>query len=303
MNRWQSPRGGMAFGGFGMTPAVKGLLIANLAVFVLQTLTGGGISGRLSVIGEWLSFVPGLAIYKLQVWRFFTYMFLHGSLGHIAFNMLGLWIFGTQIEARWGQRTFLVYYFSCGLGAAVLYGLFNLAGLGSIIPMLGASGAIFGILLAYGMTFPDNVILVMFILPMKAKYAVMLFGLIELLSIPHGGSVAHLAHLGGMVTGFIFLRVTMGGARRGGARVSSGGAGGSGGSGGLGGAWRRFQTKRKMRVVRPERKPGGNGSTGDAKPRSPQQQKIDAILDKISREGLQSLSDEEQEILRRAGRK
>jgi hypothetical protein len=169
----------------------------------------------------------------------------------------------------------------------------------AFIPMIGASAAIMGILLAYGMTFPNSIILFMFIIPMKAKYFVILLALINLWSIPGGGSVAHLAHLGGMLAGFIFLRITI--------PSLGGGIGiGSAGSavGGLGGAWRRYQTKRKMRVVRPEGKyHGGNGRPDDAKGKSPEQKNIDVILDKISREGLQSLTDEEQEILRRAGRK
>ncbi|MBU8870843.1 MAG: rhomboid family intramembrane serine protease [Gemmatimonadales bacterium] len=296
--------GGIRFGGMGMTPAVKGLLIANAAVFLLQTLLGGGLSGRMGVLDQIGTFIPHLAVNEFQIWRFITYMFLHGGFGHIAFNMFGLWMFGSQIEAMWGRRTFLTYYFICGLGGSVLYGLFNLVGIGSYTPMLGASAAIFGILLAYGMTFPNNVILLMMIIPMKAKYAVMLFGVIELLSIPGGGGIAHLAHLGGMVAGFIFLYVTMPSSR----------------PGGLGQTWQRFQTKRKIRVVRPNETQGGDGSTDrpegydGAKPgytwdpqngyeKSPQQERIDQVLDKISKKGLQSLTDEEQEILRRAGKR
>ena len=270
--------------------AVKGLIIANVAVFVLQTLTGGGLREGLGLVDYWLSFVPGIAISDLQIWRFVSYMFLHAGLFHIGMNMFILWMFGSQVEALWGRRNFLIYYFVCGIGAAVVYGLFNLFGMSAYTPMLGASGAVYGLLLAYGLSFPDNIILVFFVLPMKAKYAVVLFGLIEFLSIPQGGSVAHLAHLGGMLTGFIFLQITTPGmARRGGGFDPAG-------------AWRRFKTRNRMRVVRPgERGPGGNGPDGDPQP--PQQERINEILDKISREGLQSLTDEEQEILRRGSRR
>ncbi len=288
------PAGGrMAFGGMGMTPGVKLMLILNGAVYLLQTILP-------EVLEPWLTFVPQRAINGLEIWRFFTYMFLHAGFGHIAFNMLGLWMFGTQIEGRWGMRTFLIYYVVCGLGGAVTYGLFNLAGAGGFSQMLGASGAIYGILLAYGLTFPESVILVMMIFPMKAKYAVIAFGVMALMSSATGGSgnVAHLAHLGGMIAGFIFMKMT----------IPSLGAGLGSNLGGLGGAWRRWQTKRKMKIVRPEAKPG-NGRTEAPKDSGPGPQgpgkrsQIDTILDKISREGLQSLSDEEQEILRRAGRK
>ncbi len=285
MNQFRSGRA--AFGGMGITPAVKGLLIANLAVYVLQMLSGGLVD-RLGV------FKPSEAIFGLQIWRFFTYMFLHGGFGHIAFNMLGLWMFGSQVETVWGARSFLIYYFVCGLGGAFVYGLFNLTGLGAETSMLGASGAIYGILLAYGMMFPNNIILVMMIFPMKAKYAVGLFGLMALMNSGGGGGVAHLAHLGGMLTGFIFIKMTI---------PSMGGSGFPGASG-ISSAWRRFNTKRKMKVVPPQQKKNSDGFyETPPTPKSPQQQQIDTILDKISRDGLQSLSDEEQEILRRAGRK
>jgi len=296
MNRWQSGGApGTMFGGVGMTPAVKGLLIANAIVFVLQLLTGTGKPYGVGVIQAWCDFVPRLAINELQIWRFFTYMFLHGDFGHIFFNMFGLWMFGTSVEALWGQRTFLIYYFVCGLGGALLYGIFNLSGINSIVPMLGASGAVFGILLAYGMTFPDRIILFMFILPIKAKYLVVIFGLIELLSIPQADHVARLAHLGGMLSGFLFLRFTAPSLTAG-TRVGRGPD--------VGGAWRRFKTKRRVRIVRPDRDAPRDGRGFDdhrSKPRDTGE--IDRILDKISRQGLQSLTDEEQEILRRAGRK
>ncbi len=287
----------MSFGRRMMTPAVKALIIANVAVFVVQNFVGGGSARSYPTLIEYFSFIPSLAIYGLQLWRFVTYMFLHGDFWHIGFNMFALWMFGSQIEARWGARNFVIYYFVCGLGGAIVYGIFKLFGMEAFTPMLGASAAVMGILLAYGMTFPNSIILFMFVIPMKAKYFVILLALIDLWSIPGGGTVANLAHLGGMLAGFIFLRWTI--PSLGGGLGSSAGA-----AGGLSGAWKRYQTKRKMRVVRPEEtKPGGNGRAGQAGKKSPDQTKINVILDKISREGLQSLTDEEQEILRRAGRK
>jgi membrane associated rhomboid family serine protease len=282
------------FGGRQTTSAVKGLIIANAAVFALQTVTGGGLMNGVGLVDRWLSFIPGEAVGGLQIWRFFSYMFLHAGLFHIGMNMFILWMFGSQIEALWGRRLFLIYYFVCGVGAAVIYGLFNLFGMSAWTPMLGASGAVYGLLLAYGLSFPDNLIYVFMILPIKAKYAVVLFGLIEFLSIPSGGSVAHLAHLGGMVTGFLFLQFTAprlaGGARGGMTDVQR--------------QWRKFQARNRMRVVRPdEQPPRGNGQNAGDKDRSPEQACIDEILDKISRNGLQSLTDEEQETLRRAGRR
>ncbi len=264
-----------------LTPAVKNLIIANVAVFLLQ-----GFLGEKMI--TWFAFIPREAVLDLQIWRFVTYMFLHGSFTHIAFNMFGLWMFGSQIERLWGSRPFLTYYFVCGLGGALTYGAFNLAGMNSFIPMLGASGAIYGILLAYALSFPDSIILVFMIIPMKAKYAVGLFGLIELLSAPQGGGVAHLAHLGGMLSGYIFLRWTIPAL---GSRTP--------GLGDLSAMWRRYVTRRRIKIVKPDPR----SHSRDAKSKDSGQEEIDKILDKISHQGLQSLTDREQEILRKAGRR
>lgn len=285
--------GGAGMGGLGITPTVKILLIANVAVYFLQNL--------LPLIEGWGVFQTRTAVFNFQIWRFATYMFMHGSFSHILFNMFGLWMFGSQIEALWGRRTFLTFYVICGLGGAVFYALMDIVGVGMGRPMLGASGAIFGILVAYGITFPNNVLLLGFIFPVKAKYAVVIFGLIQVFSTASdsGGGVAHSAHLGGMLAGFLFMWATMPSFPR---QLHEA-------FGDMGGIWRRFQTKRNMRVVPPRRKPESGSTkqhtTDSSKPSSasPEQKKIDLILDKISRDGLQSLSDEEQEILRRAGRR
>ena len=279
--------GRMAFSGFQLTPTVKYLLIANVAIFFLQQIIP-------NVLEQWGAFNTPLAVNQLQIWRFVTYMFLHGGVSHILFNMLGLWMFGTQIEALWGQRTFTLYYFVCGIGGSVLYGLFALVGIGGG-PMLGASGAIMGLLLAYGMTYPDNLIYIMGILPIKAKYMVILYGMMDLLSIPKNDGVANLAHLGGLLAGFIFIQITIPGLS---GQMFKGNS--------LGSWWRRTQTKRRMKVVRPEKTTSSepkNTGFHSGTSTNPDQQRIDKILDKISREGLQSLSDEEQDLLRRAGRK
>jgi len=279
--------GRMAFSGFQLTPVVKYLLIANVAIFFLQQVLP-------NILEQWGAYNTRLAVNQFQVWRFFTYMFLHGGVSHILFNMLGVWMFGTQIEALWGQRTFLIYYIVCGVGGSLLYGIFALLGIGGGW-MLGASGALMGLLLAYGMTYPNNRIFLMGILPIKAKYMVVLYGMMDLLSIPKGDGVAHLAHLGGLLAGFIFIQITIPGLS---GQMFKGSS--------LSSRWKNFQAKRRMKVVRTEEpaadEPGKTKfrTTSDE---APDQKRIDVILDKISREGLQSLSDEEQELLRRAGRK
>ncbi len=135
-------------------------------------------------------------------------MFLHGSLWHIAFNMLALWMFGSQLEFVWGARRFIQYYFFTGIGAGITNAILQPH---SSTPIIGASGAIYGLLLAYGMFFPNRQILIYFLFPMKAKHFVILFGAIELLSsMPLLGNlsdgVAHLAHLGGLLFGFLYLK-------------------------------------------------------------------------------------------------
>lgn len=279
--------GRMAFAGFQMTPVVKILLITNVVIFFLQQIIPG-------VLEQWGAYNTRLAVNQFQVWRFLTYMFLHSGFTHVAFNMLGLWIFGTQIEALWGQRTFLLYYLVCGLGGGLLYGIFALMGFGGGW-MLGASAAIMGLLLAYGMTYPNNKIYLMGILPIKAKYLVVLYGLMDLLSIPKGDGVAHLAHLGGLLAGFIFVQITIPGLS---GQMFKGSS--------LSSYWKSFQAKRRMKIVRPEKPSEQQSKRPDFQSNtnaSTDQKRIDIILDKISREGLQSLSDEEQELLRRAGRK
>lgn len=149
---------------------------------------------------------------KFAVWQFVTYMFLHGGISHILFNMLTLWMMGTELERMWGTKFFTKFYFVCGIGAGVTQFLVGLIPL----PMtsvfftnvtIGASGAIFGLLLAYALYFPTRPILMFFIFPVPAKYFVMILGGIQLLlASAGGGGVAYTAHLGGIATGYLYLK-------------------------------------------------------------------------------------------------
>jgi membrane associated rhomboid family serine protease len=180
-------------------PAVKHLLIINaLAFFALNT----------PVIQEYLFYYGALfpiGSGQFHLWQLVSYMFLHASLGHIFFNLFALWMFGQAIENFWGTERFVVYYFLTGIGAAILHMMIG----GGGAPTLGASGAVYGILLAFGMMFPERRIMLLFPpIPMKAKYFVAIFGAIELISglTRANSGVAHFAHLGGMLIGFILIK-------------------------------------------------------------------------------------------------
>ena len=142
-----------------------------------------------------------------MAWQLISYGFLHGDLSHLFFNMLGLYMFGLPLESLWGKHRFLQYYFSCLVGAGFVQLIVALCA-GDIYPTIGASGAIFGLLLAYGLRFPNNIVMLLFPpIPMKAKYFVWIYGALELFFGVTGRlpGVAHFAHLGGMLFGFMLL--------------------------------------------------------------------------------------------------
>jgi len=184
-----------------LTPFVKTLIIVNVSVFFLNS--SFLLDGKLT---ELLGLNPSRAIYGLQVWQFVTYMFVHANYVHLLFNMLALWMFGGPVEEAMGSRKFINYYFLTGLGAAFFVCVFFPNSV-----TIGASGAIYGLLAAFGMIFPDAVVLVFFLFPMRAKYFVLLFAAIELYATiaNNGGesdSIAYFAHIGGFVTGYLYLK-------------------------------------------------------------------------------------------------
>jgi rhomboid family protein len=184
------------------TPAVKTLLLANVAVFLFQAVAERLVQVR---IDRLFGLVPYDVIHHLFLWQLATYMFLHAGLLHIGFNMLALWMFGTELESLWGTPRFLRFYFITGIGAAIMT---TLVTPNSYTITIGASGAIYGLLAAYGLLFPDRIILVYFVLPIKAKYLVLILGLMTFWSsvAATGGGIAHVAHLGGMIFGWLYLR-------------------------------------------------------------------------------------------------
>jgi len=158
----------------------------------------------------------GSSFPSFMPWQLLTYGFLHGDLMHIAFNMFMLWMFGRELELIYGTRRFLTYYLTCVVGAGIVQ-LLVAAFQGGIYPTVGASGGVFGLLLLFGMTFPNRMIMLLFPpIPMKAKYMVVLFGVLELYLGLSGRTpgIANFAHLGGMLFGFVLIRRWQNSARR-----------------------------------------------------------------------------------------
>jgi len=179
-------------------PTTQTLIGLNVIAFALQGLIGGELFANLALWPLGAEFAP---------WQIVTYGFLHGSLMHLLFNMLGLYMFGSDIESVWGQRRFIVYYMTCIVTAAIAQ-LTVTAMTGSVYPTVGASGGVFGLLLAFGMMFPRRIVVLLIPpIPMPAWLFVTLYGAIELyLGITGSASgVAHFAHLGGMVGGYALI--------------------------------------------------------------------------------------------------
>ncbi|HLX13248.1 MAG TPA: rhomboid family intramembrane serine protease, partial [Bacteroidota bacterium] len=230
--------------------------------------------------------------YGFAPWQLVTYMFLHAGLMHLLFNMFALWMFGMELENEWGAKKFLTYYFLCGIGGGVSH-LLLAPFFGAAGPTVGASGAIYGVLLAFGMMYPDRPIFVYFLLPIRARYFVILYIALELYNGVTGtpDGVAHFAHLGGAAVGLVYLLIDR--------RLLPG---------------KKFFEYTKSRFVQPEHvnqySAGGKNEISDAKfyelhndEDRVNQQRVDEILDKISQNGYQSLSDEEKRILFDASKK
>jgi membrane associated rhomboid family serine protease len=202
-------------------PVIMNLLIANGMLFFLQMFFKGQTVGILEKylalwplgIDQWAQakgFLAGASV-SFYPWQLLTYGFLHGNFAHIFFNMLALWMFGREIELRWGSQRFLLYYLTCVVGAGLiqlLVGTISLQNGGNPYPTIGASGGTYGILLAFGMLFPYRRIMLLFPpIPMEARFFVIIFGGLELFLGVSGlrTGIAHFAHLGGMLFGALLI--------------------------------------------------------------------------------------------------
>jgi membrane associated rhomboid family serine protease len=197
--------GGESLGLPGVTPVNKALMIACGATWAVQFLLGPVLG--LIDLSPWLGLVP-VAVVHGWIWQPVTYMFLHSptSVSHILFNLLAMWMFGGDIERHWGGRKYLAYWFICGIGAGLCVTAVG-APRGVFTPTIGASGAIYGLILAYGSIFAERRILWNFLFPIKARTFAWIFFAIAFVSsfTQPGDGVSHLAHLGGMVVGWLYL--------------------------------------------------------------------------------------------------
>jgi membrane associated rhomboid family serine protease len=198
--------GGIGIGVPSVTPWVKYLIIANVAVWLVQI-------ALVYFLGFFLSEIFGVVPRRVLmgwVWQPFTYMFLHnpGGPGHLLLNMLMLWMFGSELERYWGSRAFLRFYLACGVGGGIAVVLAGAWTASAWVPTIGASGALFGLFVAYGVVFAERVILFMLIFPMKARTMAIVMAAINLayLVTQPGSGVSYVAHLGGGLTGYLYLK-------------------------------------------------------------------------------------------------
>lgn len=270
--------GGFGFG-FALTPVVKRLLIANAAVFFVALFLP-----RVLVV-DWLAFHPGRLL--TRPWGAFTYMFVHGDFWHIFMNMLVLFFFGPALEARWGSREFFKFYVVAGFGGVALSFVFAPSG-----AIIGASAAVYGVMLAFAMNWPNAPIYIWGIFPVKAKWLVGFLFVVTVFSAfgSAGGGVAHFAHLGGLLTALVYLKMDW--------RVPQM-------------ANRVKRSSRKVRrlaiVPRDEEDEAAEGrESSDAWSQADERRLLDAVdrvLDKISEQGMGSLTADERRLLDEVSRR
>jgi rhomboid family protein len=234
------------------TRAVKVIIIACAITFLVQIIMGRSFTNTFGL-------TPWNVTHNGSIWQLATYIFLHdtGNILHILFNMLGLWMFGSELEQVWGTRQFTRFFFVCGIGAGItIVAVVFLFGGNPLVTTIGASGAVYGILLAFGMLFPDRIIYWL-IFPIPAKYFVMILGGIAFFSSisASNSGVAHVAHLGGMVCGYIYMKARGMSRRRHRTRISMKD---------WYGQWQRRRLRRKFDVYYKGRH-GNNGNTDDEK--------------------------------------
>ncbi len=247
-----------------LTPVVKWLLIINVAIYLLDTLISSGKANELTPIKYFFSIMPFTPALMLQVWRLITYQFLHWDFYHILFNMLGLWFLGPSLEQQWGSKRFLIFYLSCGIAGGLFYILLVLMGFLAAGPMVGASGAVLGILAACAILFPHFIVFII-IFPVPIRVAAVILMALSFFTViskgPNAGGEA--CHFAGIVVAAVYV---------------------------LSGSWRaklklRFKALRWDKYIESERR---------------LRLEVDRILKKVHDHGIHSLTSSEKRILKKA---
>ena len=258
--QFQSNRGELSYRPSLFTDAIKILVSVNFGIFLLQSL-----SGAERMFFELFGLVPKLIWSAFMIWQPVTYLFFHGGIWHVLINMFVLWMFGSELERLWGKQHFLKYYFVTGVGSGIITAIFSLH---STTPVVGASGAVFGVLLAYGLTYPNRTVYLYGIIPIKSILFVIGIGVLAFISsFDSTTQISHITHLAGMAIGYVMLK-------------------------------RRWQWKDIWFSIR--KKTLEYQLQLEEKKMSRRQeleQDIDRLLDKINRGGFHSLSEDEEQKL------
>ena len=258
--QFQSDPGQFSYKPALFTDAIKILVSVNFGIFLLQT-----VARTEGLFFPLFGLVPKLVWSEFMIWQPFTYLFFHGGIWHLLINMFVLWMFGSELERLWGKEHFLKFYFVTGVGAGLVTMIF---GLKSMTPIVGASGAVYGVLLAYGLTYPNRTVYLYGIIPIKSLWFVIGIGVIAFMSsFDNVSQISHLTHLSGMMIGYLMLKRPV--------RFND--------------LWFTIRKRTLEYKIKHEEKKVSQHQAIE--------REIDRILDKINREGFDSLTEEEHDRL------
>ena len=266
----QSEQGDFSFRPKIFTEAIKVIVWSNIIIFLLKIISQNPSTLFFNPVVDLFGLSPSTV--WPRIWQPFTYLFIHKDFLHVFFNMFVLWMFGSELESIWGRRSFLKYYFFTGVGSGLLWLILNLSNANYVLA--GASGAVYGILLAFGMMFPNRTVYIYFLLPIKVKYLVMILVATEfILSMNSTSDISHITHLSAVLIGYIYLRYF----------------------------WRIKDIKFSIRKYFTEL--SYTIKNKNEEKRVKLQQEVDHILDKINKVGYEALSKEEKDTLYASSRK
>ena len=258
--QFQSDPGQFSYKPALFTDAIKILVSVNFGIFLLQT-----VARTEGLFFPLFGLVPKLVWSEFMIWQPFTYLFFHGGIWHLLINMFVLWMFGSELERLWGKEHFLKFYFVTGVGAGLVT---MIIGLNSMTPIVGASGAVYGVLLAYGLTYPNRTVYLYGIIPIKSLWFVIGIGVIAFMSsFENVSQISHLTHLSGMMIGYLMLKRPV--------RFND--------------LWFTIRKRTLEYKIKHEEKKVSQHQAIE--------REIDGILDKINREGFDSLTNEEHDRL------